>query len=137
MQSNLKPVDNKVKVEHICKLKRHTYETGSKIFFCALPKCTKKLKIGLALGKESICWRCGEPFIMNEYSIRLAKPHCEDCHKSKDEPQHIELVKDFVGDIRLGQDENQNPTIILNEPTIPLSQRLRQATSIREEDEEI
>lgn len=71
------------KTEHVCKWKRHTYETGSKIYFCALPKCNKKMKVGLALGKECICWRCGNVFQLNEYSIRLAKPHCMDCHKSK------------------------------------------------------
>ena len=71
------------KLSHCCKWKRHTYETGTKIFFCTLPKCNKKLKIGLALGKESLCWRCGEVFILNEYSVRLARPHCENCHKSK------------------------------------------------------
>lgn len=70
--------------EHVHKFKRHTYETGSKIFFCTLPKCNKKTKVALALGKECICWRCGEPFILSEYSIRLVKPHCDDCHKSKD-----------------------------------------------------
>jgi hypothetical protein len=30
-----------------------------------------------------LCWRCGNEFIMNEYSLRLAKPHCEGCHKPK------------------------------------------------------
>ncbi len=37
----------------------------------------------LALGKKSICWRCGEEFILNEYSLRLVKPHCSKCHKPK------------------------------------------------------
>lgn len=26
---------------------------------------------------------------MNDYSVRLAKPHCEDCHKSKIEPEFV------------------------------------------------
>lgn len=68
---------------HICKFKRLTYKSGNAIFFCTLPDCNKKLAIPLALGKKCICWRCDNPFIMNEYSLRLAKPHCDDCHKPK------------------------------------------------------
>lgn len=71
------------KTKHIHKLKRLRYKSGNDIFFCALPDCTFKTNISLALGKRSICWRCGEPFIMNEYSLRLSKPHCDNCHKPK------------------------------------------------------
>lgn len=39
----------------------------------------------MSLGKKVVCWRCGREFSMNEYSIRLAKPHCNDCTKSKTE----------------------------------------------------
>jgi len=101
------------------------FKTGNSIYFCTLPDCTNKIKQPLALGKRSICWRCGNPFIMNEYAIRLANPHCEDCHKSKDG----KLV--VPNNAHLGQDENQNPTVIKNEPILaPLSERLRKATSI-------
>lgn len=70
------------KPKHIHKLKRHNYKSGSAVFFCALD-CTFKCNIPLALGKKTICWRCEQPFDMNEYSLRLAKPHCPDCHKPK------------------------------------------------------
>jgi hypothetical protein len=69
--------------KHVHKFKRLKYKTGSTIFFCTLPDCSVKLNPALALGKRSICWRCGEPFVMTEYSLRLAKPHCENCHKPK------------------------------------------------------
>lgn len=69
--------------KHVHKLKRHKFKTGSSIYFCSLPDCHYKIKTELAFGKKTICWRCGEEFIMNEYSIRLAKPHCEKCHKPK------------------------------------------------------
>lgn len=72
------------KTKHIHKLKRHTFESGNKMFFCILPDCSYKVKPALSLGKRSICNRCGNEFLMNEYSIRLAKPHCSDCHLSKD-----------------------------------------------------
>lgn len=69
--------------KHTHKLRRHTYKTGNAVYFCALPDCSYKIHTALALGKRSVCWRCGEDFIMNEYAIRLAKPHCEKCHKPK------------------------------------------------------
>lgn len=72
-----------IKQKHIHKFKRLKYKSGNMIFFCALPDCSVKLNPALALGKRSICWRCGESFVMTEYSLRLAKPHCEKCHKPK------------------------------------------------------
>jgi hypothetical protein len=73
------------KPKHVCKLKKLKYKSGNTIFFCTLPDCNRKISVGLALGKRCICWRCGEPFILSEYSLRLAKPHCSACHKPKDE----------------------------------------------------
>ncbi len=69
--------------KHIHKFRRHKYKSGNITLFCALPDCSIKLNPALALGKRSLCWRCGEDFILTEYSIRLAKPHCEKCHKPK------------------------------------------------------
>lgn len=71
------------KTTHVHKFRRHTYKSGNTMYFCALPDCNAKIAPNLTLGKRSICWRCGDDFIMNEYSIRLAKPHCNACHKPK------------------------------------------------------
>ena len=71
------------KSNHTHKLKRLKYKSGNTIFFCCLPDCTFKTNIALALGKRSLCWRCGQEFILSEYSLRLAKPHCENCHQPK------------------------------------------------------
>jgi len=67
--------------KHIHKLRKHTYKTGIKIFFCTLIDCHYKVEAPLAIGKESICNICGNPFIMNEYTIKLTKPHCTGCGK--------------------------------------------------------
>ncbi len=69
--------------KHVHKLRRHRYSSGTVTFFCMLPDCAFKINPALAIGKRSICHRCGEEFIMTEYSVRLAKPHCEACHKPK------------------------------------------------------
>jgi len=76
--------EERVREKHIHKFKRHFYKTGNAIFFCTLPDCNFKVATHLSIGKTAICNRCGEPFSMNEYSIRLSKPHCDKCHKRKD-----------------------------------------------------
>lgn len=111
------------KTKHIHKLKRLKYKSGNTIFFCALPDCKYKTNIFLALGKRSLCWRCGEPFIMDEYNLRLAKPHCENCHKPKvDKIELVNLVKEVA---------------ISREPSLAerLNQTIQQAKTT--EDEEI
>lgn len=69
-------------VKHIHKLKKHRYKTGVAIYFCILD-CNFKVEAPLALGKEVLCNICGESFIMNEYSLKLSKPHCNNCGKVK------------------------------------------------------
>lgn len=71
-------------VKHVHKLRRHKYKTGNIIYFCSLPDCNYKVSPALAVGKRSLCNICGDEFILSQYAIRLAKPHCEKCHKSKD-----------------------------------------------------
>lgn len=77
---------------HLHRLKRHKYPTGNAVFFCTLPDCHYKIDVPLALGKRSMCNICGNEFIMNEYTLKLAKPHCSDCGKVK--------VKDRDGSVR-------------------------------------
>lgn len=72
------------KTAHIHKLSRHKHKTGSVIYFCTLPDCNYKAAPALTLGKRSVCNRCGEPFILSAYAIRLSKPHCDNCHKPKE-----------------------------------------------------
>jgi molybdenum cofactor biosynthesis enzyme MoaA len=70
------------KIEHVHKLRRHRYSNGTKVYFCTLD-CNYKIEAALALGKKSICNTCHDEFIMNEYSCKLAKPHCTRCGKMK------------------------------------------------------
>lgn len=77
------------KQRHTHKLRRHKYKTGNTVYFCILPDCSYKIAMALALGKRNLCNRCNEEFIMNEYSVRLAKPHCEKCHQPKNKDNVI------------------------------------------------
>lgn len=87
---------------HVHKLKRHTYKTGTKVFFCTLPDCNYKITVQFALGKKCICNLCNAEFTMNEYSVKLAKPHCQNCSKVKvtDENGVSKFVRPNTVDIR-------------------------------------
>lgn len=115
------------KAKHVHKFRRHKYKTGNIIFFCAEPDCNFKLAPALAIGKRSICWRCGEPFIMNEYSIRLAKPHCDACHQPKKSDLAIEPTV-----------AHEKSTLSVNIPVDPaesLTERLRREIEARKPSE--
>src|SRR5204863_7949971 len=66
-------------LNHAHKFKRFKYANGTKIFHCILPDCNYKTEVQFSLGKRSTCNRCGDEFIMNEKSLRLKLPHCEEC----------------------------------------------------------
>ena len=68
---------------HLHKLKRYKYGNGAPIYFCTLPDCSFRSPVALMLGKKVLCNQCGNPFVMNENSIRRAKPHCENCSRRK------------------------------------------------------
>ena len=82
--------------QHTHKLKRHKYKsTGHAVFFCILD-CGFKVDVGLALGKKTICWRCGNETPINEYSIRLARPVCMGCVKHKDTTVQPDVTKEVM-----------------------------------------
>jgi hypothetical protein len=110
------------KQKHVHKFKRLRYKSGNEVFFCTLPDCSAKLNPALALGKKSLCWRCGNEFIMNEYALRLSKPHCEACHKNK---------KDLV---KLSELDTTRE--ILYEAPLTLAERLQQTINQAKPDED-
>ena len=123
------------KIQHVHKYKRLRYKSGNEIFFCALPDCNQKINPALALGKRSICWRCGESFIMTEYSLRLAKPHCESCHKSKNEKVELNLDGSVMYGLERYQGEDgKKLELSLSER---LNQTIHNAQEQTEQEEEI
>lgn len=69
--------------KHTHKLKKYKYSTGNAVFFCTLPDCHFKIDVGLSLGKMCICNICNNEFQLDEYTIKLSKPHCRNCGKQK------------------------------------------------------
>ena len=106
------------KENHTHKFKRHTYKsTGSKVFHCVGDSCYFKIDVGLALGKASVCWRCGDVFKIDEYSIRLARPHCKKCRI------RTSVNKDASGNVSRR---------IANETTTNLRSRLESSVAVVE-----
>lgn len=115
------------KANHIHRLKKHKYSTGSTIFFCILPDCHYKIDSALALGKKSICNICGNEFIMNEYSLKLVKPHCNECGKVR--------VKDGNGKHKyIKKVTNQVLTSIAFDSNRELRERLETIAPVIEDD---
>ena len=114
---------------HIHKLKRHSYPNGTKVYFC-VNDCNYKVEVPLALGKTALCWICGEPFVMNEYSIKLAKPHCGKCGKIQ--------IKDSEGNRRfISKNRPQEAIADMGHSAVQsLKERLGQVVTM-EKDEDI
>lgn len=68
--------------KHYHKFKRHKYKNGTLVYFCTM-NCDYKIEVGVSLGKECLCNICGNPFTMDEYTVKLAKPHCRNCGKTR------------------------------------------------------
>ncbi len=117
------------KINHTHKLKKINYKSGNSVFFCVLD-CGFKISVPLSLGKKSICWRCGEEFIMNEYSLRLTKPHCSSCHKSKSNKNEVSEEDKLFGAASGGGKLDE----LIN--SLSLTERLNSITK-KEEEEEI
>ena len=71
------------------------------IYKCSLPNCTHYVSERLVAGRLSICWRCGEAFVIRKGKNGvLKKPHCLGCTKRKDESLDRAaemLAEKFVG----------------------------------------
>jgi hypothetical protein len=68
--------------------KTHKYRSYSKnsrfrsdIYYCI--NCSSYKPKTMIIGTHSLCWKCGNEFIMNEHTIQL-KPHCDSCARTQD-----------------------------------------------------
>jgi hypothetical protein len=115
-------------ISHIHKLQKRKYSSGNAVFFCILPDCFFKVEAPMALGKRALCNICNEEFIMNEYALKLNKPHCDKCGRVK--------VKDKNGATRyVKKASNKILSNIAVETSADLRLRLDSAVSINQEDD--
>lgn len=73
------------------KAKRHTHKYYKAklpyhtVWACALKDCTHHMPphmSDLVIGKGSLCWKCENELIMDDRSMAMDKPLCEDCDPS-------------------------------------------------------
>jgi hypothetical protein len=63
---------------------------------CNLPGCPHYLEPELAVGRIALCNSCNEEFVMNKESIRLAKPHCDNCGKGSKKKDKINTIASIL-----------------------------------------
>jgi hypothetical protein len=75
-------------------------------YACADPDCYKVGRPGLLLGKKSICWNCGQEFILTRDNLETAKPKCINCADTKEAREHRrinetvqEMASEFYVDV--------------------------------------
>lgn len=67
--------------KHIHKYHRISLKFGQ-VWACALPTCSHHMPNDLTptlLGKASICWSCGNEFILDDVNMVDAQPQCNAC----------------------------------------------------------
>lgn len=75
-----------------------------KVYACAHSDCTHFMPSKeLVIGKKSICWQCGEEFIMNAWIVsrEKVKPRCNDCRRAskKDKNPEVQKANEQIDDI--------------------------------------
>jgi hypothetical protein len=70
------------------------------IWKCCLADCSHYLHVEFILGKKSICFKCGNPFLMTYSKLLRNRPKCDDCQslsgqgpKKRRDPVQQVLVK--------------------------------------------
>lgn len=54
------------------------------VFRCMLPGCSHYVHEEFVRGRMSLCWKCGNPFVMNPDKERRVKPKCDACQHGRD-----------------------------------------------------
>lgn len=81
---------------HFHKYKRTKLgEKGFIVYRCMVPGCSHYKRKELMAGQLAQCWRCGEPFVITDYKLRLAKPHCDACVKRRPN-EKVDKLKEIL-----------------------------------------
>lgn len=96
-------------VRHIHKYQRvdiaKTPGKSYPVFKCVLPQCSHYITPELVVGKETICWRCDEVFLLTVDLARLVRPHCKDCTRTEGANQKIkdpQILEAILHGLNLG-----------------------------------
>lgn len=78
---------------HIHKYIRKKLGRTYVIYKCVLPNCAHYLSKDLILGRNSICWRCGNVFTITKHH---KKPHCVNCTRTK---KHTDVLVEAMREL--------------------------------------
>lgn len=80
--------------------KKHTHRyyraqlAFGEVWACALPDCNHHMPehyASLMNGKRSICWECGEPFVLDPDALKMERPQCIGC-RTGIKPDDIDAI---------------------------------------------
>lgn len=83
------------------RLHTHKYERrfiGRKkdyeVFVCQIPRCTHYVEAAFIVGRQSICWVCGDEFVVFKPTNNPVpkRPHCRECTRKRDK-SHVKPVE--------------------------------------------
>jgi hypothetical protein len=79
--------------------KRHThrYHNIAGRWHCSLPDCTHFMPGNVAdniVGKKSVCWDCGNEFLLDEISLAMDKPICAACNTESSTDKVADFLKE-------------------------------------------
>lgn len=83
---------------HIHKYARVPFTYGSKVWACRLPDCNHYMPKHLEAtveGKSSICWQCGNDFILDIESMDEDTPRCKKCRGIEEVAEQIPLTDEM------------------------------------------
>jgi hypothetical protein len=84
-------------MKHTHKYERRKLGKNSHIVFvCVLPGCSHNVSEELVKGRKSICWVCGEEFIVTKPRKNPIpkRPHCLTCTRKPDK-SHVKPITDL------------------------------------------
>lgn len=78
------------------------------VFACALPNCRHYIAPQLAIGKASLCNKCGEIFLITAEMARPGreqlKPHCDSCTRGRKVKVPSSIIDEFMRNMGLSND---------------------------------
>lgn len=67
------------------------------IYACALPNCPHRIEKALSSNRESICWKCGEKFMLYKAKYDRVKPICMKCANPTASNANLDLLMEELG----------------------------------------
>lgn len=86
-------------IKHIHQYQRKNLAIPPKeyiVYACALPNCTHYIPAKLAMGKQSLCNKCGNEFTLDRYAIwqQRVNPYCPSCRG--EQANDVRLFEEFI-----------------------------------------